>query len=126
MLIDSTIYIDCLRRGEDLAFVLKPYLISDQVFVCGIVRAEVLRGIRSIKLRDEVSDLFDLIKEIPIDAQLWKKIATLAWTLDRRGNVLPMTDLVIAGCALEANTAVVTTDPHFAQIPGLKVKKSLN
>jgi predicted nucleic acid-binding protein len=126
MLVDLTIYIDWLRRGEDLAFVLKPYLISDQVLVCGIVRAEVLRGIRSIKLRDEVSDLFDLMKEIPIDAQLWKKVATLAWTLDRRGNVLPMTDLVIAGCALEANSSVVTTDPHFAQIPGLKVKKSLS
>jgi predicted nucleic acid-binding protein len=73
MLIDSTIYIDCLRRGEDLAFVLKPYLISDQVFVCGIVRAEVLRGIRSVKLRDEVSDLFDLMKEIPIDGSSGKR-----------------------------------------------------
>ncbi|MBV8212536.1 MAG: PIN domain-containing protein [Verrucomicrobia bacterium] len=125
MLVDSTIYIDWLRRGEDLAFVLKPYLISDQLFVCGMVRAEVLRGIRSIKLRDEISDLFDLMKEIRTDAQLWQKVATLAWTLDRRGIVLPMADLVIAGCALEANLSVVTTDPLFAQIPGLKVKKSL-
>ena len=45
--------------------------------------------------------------------------------LDRRGTVLPLSDLVIACCAFAVDTAVITTDPHFSQIAGLKVKKSL-
>jgi predicted nucleic acid-binding protein len=125
MLVDSTIYIDLLRRGEDVRFVLRSFLLSDQLFVCGVVRCEVLRGIRSIGMRNELSDLFDLMTEVPTDTRIWQKATDLAWALDRRGAVLPLTDLVIASCALDANTAVITTDPHFSQIPGLTVKGSL-
>jgi predicted nucleic acid-binding protein len=125
MLVDSTIYIDLLRRGEDVRFVLKSFLLSGQLFVCGVVRCEVLRGIRSIRMRNELSELFDLMTEVPTDARIWQKATNLAWALDRRGAVLPLTDLVIASCALVADTAVITTDPHFSQIPGLTVKKSL-
>jgi len=125
MLVDSTIYIDLLRRGEDILYVLKPSLLGGQLFVCGVIRMEVLRGIRSTGMRDELSDLFDLMTEVPTDTRMWRKATNLAWTLDRRGAVLPLTDLVIASCALAVGTAVVTTDPHFSRIPGLKVKKSL-
>jgi len=126
MLVDSTIYIDLLRRGEDVRFVLRSFLLSGQLFVCGIVRCEVLRGIRSIEMRNELSDLFDLMTEVPTDTRIWQKVTNLAWTLDRRGAVLPLTDLVIASCALAVDTPVVTTDPHFSQVVGLTVKKSLS
>ncbi len=124
MLVDSTIYIDLLRRGEDILYVLKPSLLSGQLFVCGVIRMEVLRGIRSRGMRDELSDFFDLMTEVPTDTRIWREATNLAWTLDRRRVVLPLTDLVIASCALAVRTAVVTTDPHFWRIPGLKVKKS--
>ena len=126
MLVDSTIYIDLLRRGEDVQFLLRPALLGGQLFVCGVVRAEVLRGIRSVVVRDELSELFDLMTEVPTDTPVWRKATDLAWTLDRRGVVLPLTDLVIASCALVVGAAVVTNDPHFSQIPGLTVKKSLS
>jgi predicted nucleic acid-binding protein len=125
MLVDSTIYIDLLRRGEDILYVLKPPLLGGQLFVCGVIRMEVLRGIRSGGMRDELSDFFDLMTEVPTDTRIWREATNLALTLDRRGAVLPLTDLVIASCALAVGTAVVTTDPHFSRIPGLKVKKSL-
>jgi predicted nucleic acid-binding protein len=125
MLVDSTIYIDLLRRGEDILYVLKPSLLGGQLFVCGVIRMEVLRGIRSRGMRDELSDFFDVMTEVPTDRRIWREATNLAWTLDRRGTVLPLTDLVIASCALAVGTAVVTTDPHFSRIPGLKVKKSL-
>jgi predicted nucleic acid-binding protein len=125
MLVDSTIYIDLLRRGEDIPFVLRPFLLSGQLFICGVIRAEVLRGIRTIEMRNELSELFDLMMEIPTDAGMWSKVTDLAWKLDRRGAVLPLTDLVIACCALAMDTSVVTTDPYFSQIPGLKLKKTL-
>jgi predicted nucleic acid-binding protein len=126
MLVDSTIYIDLLRRGEDIPFVLRASLLSGQLFVCGVIRAEVLRGIRAIEMRNELSELFDLMLEIPTDARIWRKVTDLAWKLDRRGTILPLTDLVIASCALVVNTSVVTTDPHFSQIPGLTVKRTLS
>lgn len=126
MLVDSTIYIDLLRRGEDVQFLLRPALVGGQLFVCGVVRAEVLRGIRSVVVQDELSELFDLMTEVPTDTRVWRKATDLVWTLDRRGVVLPLTDLVIASCALVVGAAVVTNDPHFSQIPGLTVRRSLS
>jgi len=125
MLVDSTIYIDLLRGGEDIPFVLRPFLLSGELFICGVIRVEVLRGIRSIETRHELSELFDLMAQVPTDARIWAKVTDLAWKLDRRGTVLPLSDLVIACCAFAVDTAVITTDPHFSQIAGLKVKKSL-
>jgi len=126
MLVDSTIYIELLRRGEDVPFLLRPALLGGQLFVCAVVRVEVLRGIRPVVVRDELSELFDLMTDVPTDTRVWRKATDLAWTLDRRGAVLPLTDLVIASCALVVGTTVVTNDPHFWQIPGLTVKKSLS
>jgi predicted nucleic acid-binding protein len=126
MLVDSTIYIDLLRSGEDVPYVLRPFLLSGQLFVCGVIRAEVLRGIRTIATRSEFSELFDLMVEVPTDARIWQMAADLAWKLDRRGAILPLTDIVIACCALVADTAVITTDPHFSQIPDLTVRRSLS
>jgi len=79
MLVDSTIYIDLLRHGEDIPFVLRPFLLSEQLFICGVIRAEVLRGIRTIEMRKELSDLFDLMAEVPTDARIWGKVTDLAW-----------------------------------------------
>jgi predicted nucleic acid-binding protein len=124
MLVDSTIYIDLLRQGEDIPFVLRPSLTSGQLFVCGVVRVEVLRGIHTVEIRNELAEMFDLMVEVPTDGLIWRKAEVLAWRLDRRGVVLPLTDIVIACCALAVDTAVVTNDPHFSKIPGLKVKRS--
>jgi len=33
--------------------------------------------------------------------------------------------LIIAGCALKARATVVSTDEHFARVPGLAVRKTL-
>ena len=91
-------------------------LSGGQLLVCGVVRPEVLRGIRSVVVRDELSELFDLMTDVPTDMRVWRKATDLAWTLDRRGAVLPLTDLLIASCALVAGATVVTNDPHFWQI----------
>lgn len=77
-------------------------------------------------MRSEFSELFDLMVDVPTDGRIWSMVADLAWKLDRRGAVLPLTDIVIACCALIVHTGVITTDPHFSQIPELTVKRSLS
>ena len=102
MLIDSTFYIDALRRRQDVRFLLRAWLIAGQLWTCGVIRAEVVRGVRSPQIKADLGDLFDLMAEVPTDAGLWRATAELAWKLDRRGSVLPLTDLIIAACALQA------------------------
>jgi predicted nucleic acid-binding protein len=92
---------------------------------CGIVRIEVLRGVIKPKARAELTHFFDIVPEIPLTPALLRETAELAWTLDRQGQVLPLTDLVIATGAKCAGAVVITEDPHFRQIPSLKTRTDL-
>ena len=124
-LVDSTIYIDLLRARRDPVRVLEPWIAREEVLATGVVRCEVLRGIVNGRIHRRIKDLFDVLPTVRTDAPTWNRTAELAWRLDRSGVVLPMTDLLIASCALRVEAAVVSTDRHFARVPGLKVLRAL-
>jgi predicted nucleic acid-binding protein len=90
-----------------------------------VVRAEVLRGIVSAQVRERVERLFATMHEVTMTPELWTDVADLAWELDREGEVLPLTDVAIAACAKRAGATVITTDLHFAKVPGLMVRARL-
>jgi hypothetical protein len=56
---------------------------------------------------------FDLLPEIPTDGQLWHAVNELAWKLDRKGCVAPLTDIAIACCAQRAGATLISTDAQF-------------
>lgn len=121
LLVDSSVYIDLLRSGQDVAFRLRDHITDGSALTCGIIRIEVLRGIIDRHIAEWMEQLFDEMTDCPLDDALVKAAARLAWQLDRRGSVLPVSDLLIATCGLRAGAAVVTTDPHFRLVPDLKV-----
>jgi predicted nucleic acid-binding protein len=57
---------------------------------------------------------------VPTDDRLWADAEDLAWRLDRHGTTLPLTDIVIAACALRIDATVLTFDHHFEVIPDLR------
>jgi predicted nucleic acid-binding protein len=125
ILVDSSWIINRMRAGEDFRQRLIPLLRSGQLYNSGVVRAEVLRGIKSPGMRDAVCDFFDIVPEVPCDAKLWRQVSDLGWDLGRRGKWPPVTDLVIAVCALRLGATVVTSDPHFQEIPDLIIRADL-
>jgi len=92
---------------------------------CDIIRLEVLRGIIAPAFRVEMAEFFDLVPCLPLNAAVWQCALDLGWALDRQGEVLPLTDLVIAACALQYAETLVSSDRHFGRIPGLKLRKEL-
>ncbi len=92
---------------------------------CGIIRAEVLRGMVSPPAKERMAMLFSLMHEVPLDGDLWTETAELAWLLGRQGIVLPLTDVAIAACSRRAGATLITTDRHFAMIPGLRIRASI-
>lgn len=125
ILIDSTKYISWMRQGRNPVALLATSLTAGELLTCGIVRIEVLRGVIKPKAKTELTRFFDIVPEIPLTSVLLREAAELAWILDRRGQVLPVTDLIIATCAKRAGAVVITEDPHFRQIPGLKLRADL-
>jgi predicted nucleic acid-binding protein len=122
-LVDSSKIIEWMRRGRSPVRILQPFVIAGQLRTCGIIRVEILRGVVKPAIRDEMAALFNAIPEVPLSSDLCQRAADLAWTLDRKGTILPVTDLLIASCALHVKAIVVSVDPHFKTIPGLQVRR---
>ncbi len=125
ILIDSSIFIDWLRQKRSPALLLENRARTGEVATCGIVRAEVLRGISNLAAKNDLRGFFDLLPEIQTTTSVWHDVAELAWALDRKGFVLPLPNIVVAACALSADATLITTDLHFAKIPKLKIRREL-
>jgi predicted nucleic acid-binding protein len=123
ILVDSNVFIDFLRAGKDPARELMKRFESTDLVTCGVVKAEVLRGVTSVAVRDKLEAFFDIMRFVETPDSVWNDTWQLAWHLDREGRVLPLTDICIAVCAQRAESAVLTSDRHFDRIPDLVVLK---
>jgi len=102
-----------LRELEQIAF-------ARDIATCGIVRAEVARGIRDPAVLKKFQARWDVMLYVPVDNKLWREVEALAWKLDRTGVILPLTDIIIACCARRIGAVVLTFDKHFSHIPGIR------
>ena len=125
ILVDSCVYIGYLKKGIDFRQLLLPALRAGQLYNCGVVRAEVLRGISNPKLYVEAEAFFNIIPEVPCDAKLWQLVSKTSWEVARAGFSPPLTDFVIAACAQRARATIVTHDKHFGQIPGTVLRTDI-
>lgn len=123
---DSNFYINCARAGID-PFVKLGALADEYEFAtCGMVILEVCRGRTNPVILQRFRERFAIMPFIATGSSVWEQATQLAWSLDRRGIIVPATDLIIAACALQAKAAVLTADAHFREIPGLRVLESLD
>jgi predicted nucleic acid-binding protein len=118
-LVDSNVFIALTRREEDPVRWLGSRF--QDIYTCGMVRLEVLRGIKNSRKREEMAALFDVLCNVQTDNKLWEQAAALGWKLDRAGHMIPAADILIAACALRAGVPVLTADRHFQGIPDLPV-----
>jgi len=103
-----------------------PWLANGALYNCGVIRAEVIRGFKSGRLKAEMTAFFDIVPEVPTTPKLWRIVAEMAWNLDRMiGGSRPLTDIIIARCAMEVGAVLITPDKHFLDIPGLKLRETL-
>jgi predicted nucleic acid-binding protein len=121
LLIDSTIYVDWLRRRVEPQEIIEPWIRARELAICGVIRAEVIRGVIDPRQKTRITELFDVLEEAQTDSALWHDASELAWRLNRRGTILPLTDIVIAACARRINATLITLDHHFSKVPGLRI-----
>lgn len=121
VLIDSNVFIDLMRHRGDPAPWLYRWAGMRNLAICGMVRVEVLRGVKSPKAYGSLNRFMDVMVNVPASNRLWDEAAALAWKLDRKGLVIPGTDVVIAASAITIGAAVLTSDMHFRHIEGLRV-----
>jgi len=124
ILVDSNVFMDYMKRGRDPIRELLTQAAqfdSTDLVTCGVVKAEALRGIKSLKVRTQFEGFFSGMRFAHTHATTWDDVWKLAWKLDRKGQSLPLTDLVIAACALKEESWILTSDRHFDDIEGVKM-----
>ncbi len=125
ILVDSAVIIDLMRDGKDPRQELLPLLRSCELYNSGVVRAEVLRGIKVPRIKVEMEAFFDIIPEVMCDARMWRQVSDIGWKLGRKGKWPPVTDLVIAASAMRVGATLVSPDKHFEDVEGLLLRKHL-
>jgi predicted nucleic acid-binding protein len=120
VLVDSSYYIRLAREGRDPLRELAVVAAQRDLVVCGVVRCEVSRGLRSKSRLKAFQRAWDVMRFVPTDHRLWIEAEHTLWELDRSGVVLPLTDVVIACCARRVDGLVLTFDQHFEAIPGIR------
>jgi predicted nucleic acid-binding protein len=118
---DSNFYINRARAGIDPFVELATHAEAWDFATCGMVVIEVCRGRRDPALHRRFRDRFAIMPFVATGVSVWERAEDLAWSLDRRGIVLPAPDVLIAACALHVKAAVLTADAHFQEIAGLRV-----
>jgi tRNA(fMet)-specific endonuclease VapC len=112
-------WLDAIRATHgDLELSLSPVTIAELVH--GIFRARTPEITE--RRRAYISELVDLIPTHPMTAATAYLVGEIDATETLKGNVLPLSDLLIAAAALEQGYAVLTENrQHFERIPGVRV-----
>jgi predicted nucleic acid-binding protein len=122
ILVDAGVLIDCLRSKDPKLNLLFRSL---PVAVCGVTRAEILAGARSVKDRQRLLVFLNQFLQIPTAESCWELVAETLAVLHATGITVPFPDAVVATLGIENDIEVWARDPHFPMIqkviPALKL-----
>jgi predicted nucleic acid-binding protein len=119
ILVDSSFFIARLGDRADPLAELDRLRLEYDFAINGVIWAEVLRGRSDPHVRDRFDATFSTMLFLNLTPAAQHRAARLAWELDRRGDVIPLPDILIGATALEHDAAVLTFDRHYQKIPGL-------
>lgn len=127
ILLDTNIVIDMINNSQDEHWKL---LEQENVVLCGVVIAELYRGIRNASEEKAVELFVNAVDELPLDSDAsdedWKKIGLFIADLRNSGLTVPFQDAVIAYLAIKHGCKLHTNDKHFKLIQAVNEKLQLN
>ena len=126
ILLDTNVVIDMINNSQDAHWEL---LNKEDVVVCGIVIAELYRGIKNAAEENAVELFVNAVDELPLDSDAsgedWKKIGMFIADLRKSGLSVPFQDAVIAYLAIKYKTTLCSNVRHFKLIQTVNEKLQL-
>jgi hypothetical protein len=122
ILVDTSVWIDFFRSADSPhSLHLKQLLREERVILQGLVLAEVIQGIRTQKESGIVKRALQKLPYIEMTREAWEKAGEISASLLRKGITIPLSDVIVASCALSEGLEIFTLDSHFKKIPGLNL-----
>ena len=110
---DSSVWIALERGDKRVLKIAEPMIRKNQVCLVDVIEAEVLRGARSNKDYNKLSEAFSYFSSLSTS---WGRVAKLAFRVAKKGFMPPLIDLYIASAVLENKRVLCTQDKHFQHI----------
>ena len=111
ILVDTCVIINYLRAPTPE---IKKIFQKNEIAICGVVMAELLRGAVSEKQFNQLKSSLECFEYIPIEQEDWDSLPRLLYTLKTNGIAVPFQDAMIALLAMKAACPLWTTDRHFS------------
>ncbi len=117
-LVDTSSWIQFLRRGGNAVVKqrVRDLLKDGSVVTCPVVLAELWMGAGSVKDRQDVQELQDVLPCLGLNQQTWDLSYRLAGVCCERGTPVPASDLLIAACAFFHGALIDAEDKHFGTL----------
>jgi tRNA(fMet)-specific endonuclease VapC len=124
ILVDTSVWIAFLRGTEPHRKTLARLLSEGRVAITGIVKAEIIQGVKSTKEEECLLAALNAVDSLEITDGTWVSAGRLALEMRRKGTTVPLTDIALAALAMEHDVSVLTLDKHFNSIPGVELYRS--
>ena len=111
ILVDTCVIINYLRTPTPK---IKKIFQKNEIAICGVVMAELLRGAVSEKQFNQLKSSLECFEYIPFEQVDWDNLARLLYTLKTNGIAVPFQDAMIALLAIKTGCQLWTTDHHFS------------
>lgn len=131
IVIDTSVWLFALRKEyiPEIKDRVASLLLENHVFTTGIINLELLACTRSKSEYKRLMNRLDVLENIKIDEIVWDMAYNLGYKLRRKGLTIPLTDILIASCALSEECILLHADNHFdliAKHVNLKVESYVN
>jgi predicted nucleic acid-binding protein len=113
---DTSVWVDFSRHGDHgRAAGMRALLDADQVATCGPIAAELLAGSEG-EVAERIWQTLSSLPWAELASAAWQEVGTIAHSLRKAGERLPLTDLVIAVASVRAGFELWTFDSDFQRI----------
>ncbi len=116
-LVDTSCWVEYLRdRESEIGDRIEVLVLSGKAAWCDVTLVELWHGARGAVEKRELAEMEKEIERIPVDAAVWKLSSKLALRCREKGLTVPISDIVIAACAVTHGLELERCDKHFDQL----------
>ena len=116
-LVDTSSWVEYLRdRESEAGDSVEVLILSGEAAWCDLTLVELWQGVRGAKEKRQLAEMEIEVERIPVDAAVWRFAAKLALRCREKGFTVPISDIVIAACAMTHKLELEHCDKHFDDI----------
>ncbi len=110
ILLDTSVLVQYLRTASP---VIREILASADCAICGVTRAEILHGARTVQDAEALHGAMDAFVQLPIHGNTWDHLGRHLASLRAKGLPMPFQDVLLAAVAIDYDAELWSYDVHF-------------